>query len=212
MRFLAVFLALGLAGCATAAQRQSVAINARAAQANTAFQACMAGAIATPAGEVMAAKMPLKGGVTLAELGDASYVTPEQVAALSDYHQAMQPCRSAIVQAYLGFAPGMSNLLAEMFEGNDRRVLDLIQKKTTWGEYNKSAQDAGVKLQVAMTAEAQRIDAGLAEANAQEMQQRQQAAQAYLNYMQNQAAINAANRPITTNCTRFGMQVSCTTN
>jgi hypothetical protein len=52
--------------------------------------------------------------------------------------------------------------------------------------------------------------AGLEASHDAELARRQTAANALMQWSQQQQLINAATRPVTTNCTRFGSSVNCT--
>jgi hypothetical protein len=52
--------------------------------------------------------------------------------------------------------------------------------------------------------------ANLKAENQEELAQRQAAAAALLQWSQQQQVINAINRPVVTNCNRFGATVNCT--
>jgi hypothetical protein len=59
------------------------------------------------------------------------------------------------------------------------------------------------------TAEGQRITAGLERQHENELARRQAAVNALARWSQTQQMIDAANRPVITNCTRFGDSTNC---
>ena len=65
-------------------------------------------------------------------------------------------------------------------------------------------------MQAGLQAESQRIVAGLEQSHQAELARRQAAAQAIAQWAQTQQAINAMNRPVTTNCMNLGSgMVNC---
>jgi hypothetical protein len=98
-----------------------------------------------------------------------------------------------------------------MITKSDRSLIDLLQRKITWGDHLKSLKDNYAHYLPELVAEEQRINAGLAQSHANELQQRQAAANALAQFAQTQQMINAMYRPSFTNCTGFGNSVNCIT-
>jgi hypothetical protein len=112
----------------------------------------------------------------------------------------------------------MVTVLANSYAKSDANYLALAERKITWGEFNTATVAARNELTASLQAVGQAIDTKLQNAHAAEVQQRQAAAAALGNWayqqqvlLQNQQAINAANRPRTTSCQYVGAYLNCTT-
>jgi hypothetical protein len=101
-------------------------------------------------------------------------------------------------------------LIASYNKGEDD-LLVLIQQKMTWGDYVRRARDRATETQAALLAEDRNVVSGLQQEHQAEIAQRQRAAEALAAWAQTQELINAANRPVITNCNAFGGMVNCVT-
>jgi hypothetical protein len=111
----------------------------------------------------------------------------------------------------------LAGLVGQAFHLGRHDRKELATKHIRWGEYvgrQKATIVAGTEK---LTEVAQRMGAELDARHRQEMAQRAAAAQAFSQSMyqqqllnQNQQIINSANRPVTTNCNRFGNTTNCT--
>jgi hypothetical protein len=120
-------------------------------------------------------------------------------------------CQRQGLDALVNTTPSVVPILTKAYsEGDDDTIL-LIQRKLNWGDYTKRRRDRLITLQAALQAEGQRITSGLQQEHQAEIAQRQRAAEALAAWGQTQQLINAANRPVITNCNQFGNMVNCTT-
>jgi len=95
-----------------------------------------------------------------------------------------------------------------MTKGEDS-LIDLIQKKQSWGAHVRRVRDATIEGTAEVQAEERRIVAGLQQSHEAELAQRQRAAEALSQWAQTQQVINAMNHPVITNCNAFGSMVNC---
>jgi hypothetical protein len=72
-------------------------------------------------------------------------------------------------------------------------------------------RDRTAETQAAILAEDRRVVSELKQDHQAELAQRQRAAEAMAAWAQTQEMINAANRPVITNCNAFGNSVNCIT-
>jgi len=153
----------------------------------------------------------------MAQLLDQSPATPHEIELLAERRDRQAPCRKALVDAYMVHAPSMGAVVIERFNIADENVMQLAKGQIRWGEFATRQKDLVESNRIKMVAAGQRIDAEFNARHQQEMAQRAAAAQAFSDAMyqqkllnQNQQIINNSNRPVTTNCNRFGSSVSCT--
>ncbi len=208
-----------LSGCATAAQRQAQQMGQSMATARDQATACFGQINSDPAyTDLLERHSALKDVhlATLAQQTDPSYVTQREVDLLSERRERGMPCRQVLIDGYK-VAPTVDVLWTELYARHDAALIQLIKRQITWGEYITSSRAIFEDETAKMQAAGRRIDAELNAEHRQETAQRAAAAQAFSNAMyqqqllnQNQQAINAANRPVTTNCNRFGNSVNCT--
>ena len=99
-------------------------------------------------------------------------------------------------------------MLVVMTKGEDS-LIDLIQKKQSWGAHVRRVRDATIEGIAELQAEERRVVAGLQQLHEAELAQRQRAAEALGQWAQTQQVINAMNRPVITDCNAFGGMVNC---
>ena len=101
-------------------------------------------------------------------------------------------------------------MLAKTFAEADDDTITFVQRKRSWGEHVRRGRDRALAMQAGLQAEGQHIVAGLEQSHQAELARRQAAAQAIAQWAQTQQAINAMNRPVTTNCMNLGSgMVNC---
>jgi hypothetical protein len=94
------------------------------------------------------------------------------------------------------------------YAASENSLIDLIQRKQSWGEHARRVKAEVTKTEAELVAEGRRIDGGLQQSHEAELQRRQAASAAFLQYSQTQQIINAINRPVVTNCNSFGTLAS----
>jgi len=157
-------------------------------------------------------------------MSSTAKITPAQKKAFLDYIQANQKCR-AIVRSELGGYPALVTVYENYFGDSDIMYSKLISKEITIGEANRQKAQLLAKLKTEYTTATgamndrynAQINQEVQAAQADAAQRRAIAAQ----FLMNQQNINAAqqmnnqnqllnNKPVTTNCNRYGNQVNCT--
>jgi hypothetical protein len=214
-----ITIAALLAGCATAAQRQYQSIRNNDQAAGQEYRACMEAVYDSPEFEPLRRHIPYKiTDVTLEQLSDNSLATDDQIRLILEAHPKKQSCRKQALDHLAQFAPTVVPIALSGFTKNEDNLIDLIQKKQSWGAYVRRGRDIGIAEQAEMQAEARRITSELQQSHEAELAQRQAAAQsaaaALAQYAQTQQIINNMNRPTFTNCLRIGPQgsmLNCTT-
>jgi hypothetical protein len=223
MRVLAwvVISTLFLSACATGAQQQ-------ATRMNEAMQATKADAIAArdraatlPSYLALKDKIPPLDGSppSMVLQTDTSKPNAEEVAALLEFHRdGLSPWRAVVLQDFAKVHPAYAAVAAETYATADQQYARLVRREISWGDYATSAAQRNTAMRGALMRVDQQIKTELNNAHAYEIQQRQAAAAALSNWayqqqvlLQNQQAINAANRPRTTNCQYVGAYLNCTT-
>jgi hypothetical protein len=154
--------------------------------------------------------MPVKSSdLTLQQLSDTSVATPDEIQAIYVIHPRMQECRKALLAATAQTEPSLVPIIITTYNKNEDDLLSITERKMTWGEYAHRIRDRNTELQTALQAEDHRVVSGLQQEHQAEIAQRQRAAEALAAWAQTQEMINAANRPVITNCTGFGSTVNC---
>jgi hypothetical protein len=227
--FAVVLLAsAGLAGCSTQAQEQFAADNKIFSDVRRQGSACQVAANENPEFSILWAHTPKAGDQPdLPQMADVSMLTPEQRAPFLAWRTAETSCRPIFNQ--LGGAD--VNLLFSLRSGwsdADAVRVRLLAQQIPWGEANSEIQAISSKTDAAVGKETQSLVAELREENAEEVQQRAAAVQAFgeamrqeqqvlqqqqaaqQQQMQHQQLLNAVNRPVSTNCNTYGSQTNCT--
>lgn len=218
-RVLFVIGVVALAGCATQAQRQGANIRDSTVQASNNLKVCIAGVHALPEFQPLKAHIPNIGEQpSLQQLTDKSYASDEEIAAVLVEHPKSQQCIQQFIGALMPTTPTIALIFSQAAKTNEDSLLLVIQKQRTWGEHTTAVRETGQISQAKIVAESQKIDANLSQQHSAEIAQRQAAANAFAQYMQTQAMINAMNRPVVvsspptvTNCQTFGNMTNCQT-
>jgi hypothetical protein len=205
-------IALGLAGCATNAQRQAQQIAQNWQTTASELQACTSEVYNAPESEPLRRHLPYNVlNATLEQLTDSAKASDDEIKAIYAQNPKLQECRNSALHSLSTTTPTVVPILIDGYQKNDQIVIDLVQKKITWGEANQRAKALAVQMQKQLTDASQQIEANLERSNAAELAQRQAASNALARYLQTQQMINALNRPVTTNCMGTGYTVNCTT-
>jgi hypothetical protein len=199
-----------LCGCPTAAQRELQSMRARQHEAVAEFSACGVAIYNAPESAPIRAHIPLNlNDVTLQQLSDPSYATPEEAQVIFANHQNLQICRKAFLSKLSVAEPAVVPIRIASFNKSDDNRIALAQRKITWGEYIHRMRDLSAETQASLLAADARVVVGLQQEHDAEMARRQRAAEALAAWAQTQEMINAANRPVITNCSGFGNMVNC---
>lgn len=203
-----------LAACiSTAAQRQATVISTTNRTASVELRACLQAVYDSPE------KAPLRGHLLppgqrtpdLQQLLDTSHITAEQRQALFVTHPKVVACREKFLNELVAIEPGQVEIIVAEYSAAENELVSLIQGKLTWGEYMQHLKVLNDDTRQRLLEEGQRMNARLQQSHEAELARRQAAAQAFAQYMQTQQAINAASRPVITNCTSAGDTATCVT-
>jgi hypothetical protein len=201
-----------LAGCSTGAQRQSQAIRENDGASGQQLRACAEAVYNSPAFDPIRPKLPMDvRKATIEQQTDSSMATDEQIAAVLDTHPRLQACRQTYLDRESETTPSRVPIISAFLAKSESSLIDVVQRKKSWGEHVRYVKEAFPQFERQLIAENQRIQAGLDQSQQAELSRRQAAAAAFGQYMQTQQMINAINRPVTTNCNRFGNNVNCVT-
>jgi hypothetical protein len=201
---------VALSGCATQAQMQFEVIKTGKQAIGAQLKICLDAVRKSP--ELASLQThPLldKGTVTLQQLSDQSLATPTEVQAILAVHPRMKQCANAAINGVAQTEPSVAPILTAAFARDEDDVLALTQRKITWGDYARRDRDRTNETKAAFQAGEQQIVAGLQREHQAEMAERQRAADALAEWALTQQMINAANRPVVTNCNAFGNMVNC---
>lgn len=207
---IAALFSVSLCGCATQAQRQFQAIKTGNQEHGAQFKACAASIYNSPEFASLRPHVPPSASdTTLEQLSDPSFATPSEVQAIFSTHPKFQECRKALLNGLAQSEPSLVPILTAAYNKNEDDLLALIQRKVAWGEYTHLIRDRATETQATIQAEDRRVVSGLQQEHQTEMAQRQRAAEALAAWAQTQEMINAANRPVITNCNQMGGMVNC---
>ena len=104
------------------------------------FQQCIQEIEFKPAYQGIAQHIPLnsdKKGPTLEQLTDTGTPSDEDVQAIIAMHKDKTACREQVLEFNKEFNPGTVPMMLQAYDAADLITADLIQRKITWGEYNK---------------------------------------------------------------------------
>jgi hypothetical protein len=209
---LAVAMANLLIGCATRAERQFQSIKATNQQNLAQLKACTDAVHNLPEYTPLRVRMPNNAqSITLEQLAETSRATAEEARAIFGTHPRLQECRKTFLNGVAQSEPSLVPIFTAAYSKADDAALSLAQRKITWGDYIRGLRDRAAEMQTAIQAEDRHVVSGLKEEHEAELARRQRAADAIAAWAQTQQIINAANRPVITNCNRFGSMVNCVT-
>jgi hypothetical protein len=218
-RVLVLLSLLGVAGCATAAQQESARLTQTNAEGVKAATACFDRVKASEPYQALKDKFGGDGQSSLAMKTNAEKATPAEARLVLALHQEyLMPCRKMNLENFGKVHPSIAMALAENYTKADANYAALVTYKETWGEFVTERDALGVQLQARLASASAAINRDLNASHNTEVAQRQAAAAALQNWayqqqvlLQNQQAINAANRPRMTNCQYVGTYLNCTT-
>lgn len=198
-----------LAGCATAAQRefQTMTHNNRSAVEN--LKICVSQVYNSPGFTLLRRHISPNGDPTLEQLNDPSLATSAEVKVILAEHPNMQACRQQFVSAVSRATPTTAAIWADAFIRSDDSLLDLINRKQSWGEHARRIRDLMAETRTHLLAEGNRIVADLKQENEAELARRQAALDTIARWAQTQQMINTMNRPVITSCNQFSGMVNC---
>jgi hypothetical protein len=151
---------------------------------------------------------------TLIQLADRGFATEDEIPVIITIHNEMASCREQLIETAMPVLPGIIPIF--VYHESDITVVDLMEKKITWGDYNKQKvrlrDDTMEKARLALT----QLQRDLEASHNAEILQRQVALAALSDWAvqqqalaQRQQLINSLNRPVVTSCSSAGAFVRC---
>jgi hypothetical protein len=205
-----VVLVLLLGGCATPAQMKFQAMKTGNQQALAQFKICGTEVYNSPEYAPLRTHIPFSvSDVTLEQLSDQALANRTEVKAIYTTHPKLQECRKALLAELAQSEPSLVPIFIVSFNKNEDDLLQVVQRKMAWGDFVRQIRDRSAETQAALQAENRRVVSGLQQEHEAEMEQRQRAAEALAAWAQTQQLINAADRPVVTNCNAYGGMVNC---
>jgi hypothetical protein len=207
-----VLLALAVVGCGTAAQRQAQQSGAATREAIAQFKACSRAVRDKPEyASLLVHSSDLETGQpSMAQLTDETIPSEQDARLFAERFDEAGPCRGHLLTAISAARPDLVPVLADgMTQGSAIAVL-VVEQKITWAEAARRTQALSSALRQNIAAADRQWIGDLNASNQAEMAQRQAAGAALMQWSQQQQLINAATRPVVTNCNRFGSSVNCT--
>ena len=213
-----------ITGCLTAAQRKTLSMRSDVKAANARILQCTKNIENNPAHQSLISHTPKAKNITPMHMADTAIPAEEDVKNIIAFYNEEANCRSLIIESLTGIAPSMVTIFIQGFQGYDLITADLIERKISWGAANKRKLAVYDETQAKIKEEGSRIDQELQMSHEAELSRRQALAaglsdaltewgkqQQYLaDRLQNQQMINSLNRPVMTNCQRFGNSINCT--
>lgn len=212
-QFAIAMVILPLAGCgATSAQVQFHSDAETIKKAMADVNACGALVASAPKYAPLKAHMNISGKEpSVAELADNSMISPEDADLVSQYQTSIGQCDQQFANELSSISPRLSEIVMDAHAAHNENTANLIDHKETWGEFNKRQQYIGSSAIKEIVQTLDQISNALNQENQFEIQQRAQAWENFQRAMQRQEMINSINQPRTTNCSKFGITISCTT-
>jgi len=147
------------------------------------MQACLQAVYNAPESAPIRPHMPLDVRVaTMEQLTDKSMATDDEIKAVLAQHPQAQACKTAFFNQVANAVPTLVPLYAEMMTKSEDSLIDLVQRKQSWGDHVRRVRDVFVELQPKVTAESRRITSELNQEHQAEMAQRQAALNALVQY------------------------------
>lgn len=201
-----------LCACGTQPQRQFQSMRTKNQENLLQFRACVDAVHNLPEYALLRPHVPPSiQSTTLDQLSDKSFATPEEAQAIFATHPSLQQCRKSFLDGVAKSEPSVVPILVASYNKADDAAIGLAQRKISWGDYTHRLRDNASETQATLQVEDRRVVSGLKEEHEAELARRERAAEAIAAWAQTQQLINAANRPVITNCNRFGNMVNCIT-
>jgi len=143
------------------------------------------------------------------QLTDETLPTMEEARLLAERHDQIVPCRKRAYEQMMVVAPGIANALLNGWTEWDANLAQLVERKITWAQATRRSQDIGAQTRAEARAADQQITGELRAEHEAELDRRQQAAEALMQWSAQQQMINSLNRPTFTTCNAMGTFVNC---
>ena len=210
-RVAVVMLLLVVAGCATAAQRQAQQAGVASREAVAQLKSCLSAVWSKPEYASLVPHNPDMdtGQHTMVQLTDESVPSAEEARLEAARFDENSGCRKQFLASLSLARPDLVPILANGYSRGAAIVVELVERKITWGEAARRETEAASDVRSQVATADQRWLVDLRAENQAELARRQAAAEALMQWSQQQQMINAINRPVVTNCSGWGGSVNC---
>jgi len=183
---------------------------------------CQQQMLASPEYQALKSKLPpLEPGSqpSQAQQADPTMATPQEAKLVLSFHQKyVVPCRQEGLMRSSTMGPAIVAILVESFARSDASYLRLVERRMSWGEYNREVQALRTDTRARLATAAGRQNNPGLEDLAQDARQRQAAMVALENWKRQQQALVQKQRQLNpgdparlNDCTYLGETVTCTT-
>jgi hypothetical protein len=152
-----------------------------------------------------------------AQQADPTRATSEETKLILSFHQKYQlPCRQDTLLAISRGQPAAVLVLAESFVRSDANYLNLVERRITWGEYNKEVKAIRHDFAVRLMAAAQAIESDRQDPQRYQARQRQAAAalsdwtRQQQGLVRLQRLVNPTEQARASDCHYVGTTLTCT--
>lgn len=192
-------ITVSLTGCAmpTAAQRDATNAAAVVQAARAQQTACMQQVkgrpdLAVPVSHLLPG---VAGQFSMAQMTNQNVPSAAEAASVSALYDALSACNGPYREAVRSVRPDVAEVLDQAHDADAQVAIQLVERRITWGEAVRRVSHVAseVKAQIA-EANGQWVAEKNAE-NQAELNRRQAAAAAYLNYSAQMQMVNAMNHP-----------------
>jgi hypothetical protein len=215
-------LALVVGACATEAQREAGRMSEAGQAALDSAKQCMARYTASADYQSLKDKLPpLSEPAPMSLLANHERPSTAEAETLIRVHREyVTPCRQIIVEGMNRMHPGIGGAYASNYAAADAEYVKLVRREISWGDYALARERESAALQQRVAAIDAAVKKDLTQSHEAELQRRQASAAAMAQWSYQQQVIAALNRPApvrttptmaTTNCTRLGAFLDCTT-
>jgi hypothetical protein len=150
------------------------------------------------------------GEPSMAQLTDETVPTPDDARLFVARHDEMAPCRRQLLTTLSAVRPDAVPTLANAMTASDQVLVQLVERKITWAEGMRQHQQIMAQARDKLAAADREWFGEMRVENQAELDRRQAAANAMMQWSLQQQMINAATRPVVTNCNTLGSFVNCT--
>ena len=215
IRFALLFAGvIGLAGCATQAQRAMQDMNAKIEQTNRQYEKCGDESLKTPSVVRLTDKVIFDArDYDFRLLIIEEFASENDIADLLQLYADYQPCRRQFLEGLGRAHPAFMSLMVKLYAESDENLLRLVKGELSFGEANKRGVDLYSRYLIRWNETGIAITKNLDVSHRYEIQQRQVAGAALRQWVYQQQLLNSLNqapRTTFTNCSFIGNQVHCT--
>jgi hypothetical protein len=209
--FAALTALLAAAGCATQAQRQVQQVGSSLREAGVQVKACIRAVQSKPEYALLLPHTldPDVTQPTMAMLTDERLATPEEARLWAARHDEVSICRDRAQSTYASVRPDVVSIYAAGRAAGDALGVQLVERKITWAEFMRRSQGLSAELRQQFAAADREWMSERNMEHRDELARRERAANAIMQWSLGQQMINAASRPVFTNCNGFGNSVNC---